>query len=193
MKMLHALTAALLGVTASAQAEIKVYSAILSPANEVSLSTPSSATGSVMVTLDAGANTMRVQATFAGLTIANTAAHIHCCALPGFNAGVATTTPTFSGFPTGATSGSFDSLLDMTLPASFRGGFITDNGGSPLSAFAALETGLDAGKAYFNIHTTNNPGGELRGNLAPVPEPATYALMALGLGLVGLTTRRRRA
>ena len=32
----------------------------------------------------------------------------------------------------------------------------------------------------------------LSGGLAAVPEPSTYALMALGLGLVGLTMRRRR-
>jgi hypothetical protein len=31
-----------------------------------------------------------------------------------------------------------------------------------------------------------------QGNLAPVPEPETYAMMLAGLGLLGLTARRRR-
>jgi hypothetical protein len=36
------------------------------------------------------------------------------------------------------------------------------------------------------------PAGEIRGTLVPIPEPSTYALMGLGLGLLALVTRRSR-
>ena len=59
----------------------------------------------------------------------------------------------------------------------------------------ADEPTLLAGRFYFNVHTAAsgggvNPGGEIRGNLvpAPVPEPATVGLLALG----GLALVRRR-
>ncbi|OYW28321.1 MAG: hypothetical protein B7Z51_08260, partial [Methyloversatilis sp. 12-65-5] len=48
----------------------------------------------------------------------------------------------------------------------------------------------DDGKAYLNLHSSEFPGGEIRGFLAPVPEPETYALMLAGLGLIGWAARR---
>jgi hypothetical protein len=47
-----------------------------------------------------------------------------------------------------------------------------------------------AGRAYFNIHTSFAPGGEIRGFLAPVPEPAVLSL--LGVGICAISLRRRR-
>lgn len=45
------------------------------------------------------------------------------------------------------------------------------------------------GNLYVNIHTTTNPGGEIRGQIPPIPTPATAALLgAAGLLAVG---RRR--
>jgi hypothetical protein len=35
---------------------------------------------------------------------------------------------------------------------------------------------MAAGEAYLNIHTTVNPGGEIRGFLQAVPEPSSLAL-----------------
>jgi PEP-CTERM motif len=48
----------------------------------------------------------------------------------------------------------------------------------------------------INIHTTGDPGGEIRGFLAAVPEPATWAMMLigfLGLGFAFRQSRRREA
>jgi hypothetical protein len=59
-------------------------------------------------------------------------------------------------------------------------------------AEARLAQGLADGRAYFNIHTNRNPGGEIRGFLA-LPEPGTLGLIVLGLGTLATATRKRRA
>ena len=46
-----------------------------------------------------------------------------------------------------------------------------------------------AGRAYINFHTVQFAGGEIRGNITAVPEPATMLLVATGLA--GLYRRRR--
>src|SRR5262249_1322826 len=133
---------------------------------------------------------LHVHVDFQGLIGTTTASHIHSAtAVPGTGtAGVATTTPTFAGFPLGVTAGTYDNTLDLTLASSYNPSFITANGGTTASAELALAGGIAAGKAYWNIHSTFAPGGEIRGFLLPVPEPATLAL----LGLATLLIRRRR-
>jgi hypothetical protein len=151
----------------------------------------SPATGHARVVVDDVANTMEVTVDFTGLVAGNTASHIHCCTtvpLTG-TAGVATTTPTFTGFPSGTTSGTYDHTFDMLLASSYNPAFIT---GTPASAEAALFAGMAQGRTYLNIHSTTFPGGEIRGFLTETPEPATLSLFALGLATTGLRKWRAR-
>jgi hypothetical protein len=185
----------------SASAHEQVYYTTLSGPAEFPTNT-SPGTGWTRVTVDLDVLTLRVEAAFSGLLGNTSASHIHCCtALTGMdpgvmNAGVATITPSFTGFPLGVQSGTYDHTYDMSVAGSYNAAFITANGGSVSSAFGALVAGLDANKAYMNIHSTstipanNFPGGEIRGFLRLVPEPGTLALAMVGS--VGLVLRRRR-
>jgi hypothetical protein len=114
---------------------------------------------------------MRVQATFSGLLAGVSAAHIHApTAVAGTGTvGVATTLPTFPGFPSGVTAGTYDQTFNMLLSSSYNPSYVTNNGGTPASAFAALRAAITAGKSYLNIHSTMFPGGEIRGFLNECP------------------------
>jgi hypothetical protein len=141
-----------------------VFFAGLSGANQ-NPPVASPGTGNTVVTWDTASNMMTVDVSFSGLTSGTTASHIHCCVTPPGNVGVATAVPTFPGFPSAVTSGTYSHTFDMTLASSYNAAFVTANGGTVAGAEAALLAGLQAGDAYLNIHTTNFPGGEIRGFL----------------------------
>jgi CHRD domain/PEP-CTERM motif len=178
-----------------ARANMITYTAILNAANEAPPNA-SPATGLATVIFDDLALTLDITASFQDLTTPSTAAHIHCCTTtPGTGtAGVATLVPAFPNFPLGATSGSFNAVLDLLSTTSYNPAFVTANSNSVATAEMVLVNGIAAGQAYFNIHTSQNPGGEIRGFLTPatsVPEPGTLSLLGIGALFVMRSYRSR--
>jgi hypothetical protein len=141
----------------------------ISAANEVPVNA-SPATGIAYIELDTAANTLTYHITYSGLTTAETAAHIHGFAAAGANAGVLHPLPATAGVKDGT-----------------------------WTYLEAQEADILAGRTYINIHTSGNPGGEIRGQIARVfpanhvPAASTWALGLMSLGLLvtaGVAVRR---
>jgi len=166
-------------LAASVPANAETFQATLLGINEVPPN-GSPGSGSITVTFNSVTD-FEVSETFSGLTAAASAAHIHCCALPGVVAPVVLPFTQAEGFPIGMTAGTFNHTFNLT----------TDLTGITVSAFIA---GLDGGQAYANIHNVNFPVGEIRGQLPAVPLPAALPLFAsslAGLGLLGWRRKRK--
>jgi len=118
-------------------------------------------------------------------------AHIHASptALPGTNAGVVW------GFIGNPFNDNNPNDVIVTPFASGVGGIVsgkwdlTEGNGTTL---AAQLPNILGGTSYINFHTTQFVGGEIRGQIQPIPEPETYALMLVGLSAAWLARRRRQ-
>lgn len=163
--------------SAPANAITYTYSAVMNAANEPGTVIAPNASGISVVTFDTVALTMAINEVWFGLTGPITVNHIHCCTAV---AGTGTAGVVVSFAPTLAANGSYTQTFTLAT-----------------ATFNQLLFGASDGKAYVNIHTAANPGGEIRGFLVgptvPVPEPRTYALMVAGLAGLGLWSRRRQA
>lgn len=100
----------------------------------------STATGRGNVSLNAAGNQIIMSLQFSGLSSNQVASHIHGASRPGVNSPVL-----FNIGSTGATSGAFNDLFFNITPAQ--------------------ATQLKTGQFYFNVHSANFPGGEIRGQI----------------------------
>jgi hypothetical protein len=130
------------------------YFADLSGAQEApAVSTTASGTGLAVVSADASTVTYLVR--YSGLSGSVNAAHIH----------------------TGAAGVSGGVILPLVAGASPMTGTLTAANfaaSGPVTSFAGAVAAIRAGTTYFNLHTTANPGGEIRGQIgvtvaAPAP------------------------
>jgi CHRD domain len=134
-------------------------------------------TGFGTVTFNSATDSLSIMLTFSGLTspVATPSgvpgpAHIHF-GQPGVEGPIIFP---FLDFPTGGTSGIYSTTLTAAnlMPDPPDG----------INTFTDAVNAIAAGDTYFNIHTVAFPGGEIRGQITAVPEPAGLTLLALGLG-----------
>lgn len=154
---------------------------------------PSLGTGSISVLLDATQNFLTVNLSYQNLLQPAGGAHIHRGG-PTVNGPVAIDFGGTNGFVFGLLSGTYSNVFDLSLAESYGGGYLASFGGDVAAARADFVSNFIVGDAYANLHSAARPQGEIRANLAvsAVPEPSTYALMATGLGMVGMIGWRRR-
>lgn len=143
-------------ITTPPVSKIVTFKATLNGASEVPANT-TTGSGTFTATLDTSTNVFTYDVTFTGLTSNVNNGHIHGPAAAGVNSG---TTINFNTLP-GAT-------FSFGLQAGTAHGVATLTAATQITAAVngdSLKKLLFAGLTYANIHTVNNPGGEIRGQI----------------------------
>jgi hypothetical protein len=154
---------ALIGVLASCEDSTSIDENFQDDATWVATLAPegvtTSATGQAFF-IDRG-NTIDYMITYTGLTSNTTNAHIHRTS----TSGVMVQLP----FVNGATGGTVFGTIDLTRTVTTGG--VASNDVAPLEtgnqSAADFRTLLANGGVYVNVHSANNPGGEIRGTIEP--------------------------
>ncbi|MDN4036316.1 CHRD domain-containing protein [Massilia sp. YIM B02443] len=184
-----ALAASTLFAATASQAVPVTYRAVASgPAEDI----PNGSPGSSVSTFEIDDMILRAEVPFRDLSAPAISAHIHCCTTDAFR-GVAPIAIPFVDFPLGGRAGDYSYSFDLGDAAIYDPAFLTANGGTPQLASGALIDAFNANQAYVNIHSERYPAGEIRGFAvaAPIPEPTTWGMLGLGLGMLALYGRRR--
>jgi len=176
-------------VVATSQAAPVYYRAVASgPAEE----SPNGSPGSSVSSFEIDDLILRAEVPFRDLSSPTVSAHIHCCTLDAFRGAAPIAIP-FLDFPLQVTAGVYSATFDLGDPATYAPDFLAANGGTPQLASGALINAFNGNQAYVNIHSSAYPAGEIRGFAvaAPIPEPGTWAMMGMGLGVLAVLARRR--
>jgi len=139
-------------------------------------------TGSGIGNLTLTGTTLTLDITFSGLSSTFSADHIH---------GPAAATPSTTAsviYPLQSITTTSDGGHAGTIVGSVNLVPLQSGGYTVAQQLSDLENGL----WYVNVHTSTFPGGEIRGQILPVPEPSTLALAGLGLGGLLIWKLRRR-
>ena len=152
----------------SAHARVYIQKAFVASAAQEVPTNGSLGTAAGSITVNTDTNILHYDITYQNLTSAETAAHIHGPAARGVNAGV------LVGLPAGP-----NKVGDWNYPE-------------------AQENNILNGLTYVNIHTANNGGGEIRGQVEVVQVPgiAPWGIALLASMLVigaAVVIRRRQA
>lgn len=187
-----ALAAAVACAPALAQAQTGTI--IKATASGPAESPPNGSPGSSVASFELDGNILRAEVPFRDLLGDTIGAHIHCCTTASFT-GVAPVAIPFVDFPLGVNGGFYSYAFDLSDATIYDPFFLASYGGTPASASSALIDAINTSQAYLNIHTNRYPNGEIRGFMvaAPIPEPATWGMLGMGLAGLGMMARRRRA
>ena len=134
--------------------------------------------GTGHVDLFLNGTTLSLNGSYSGLTTPSTLSHIHGPGAPGQSVGVLYNLGTTGVVPIGVTGGTINGSVNLAAIGSYT--------------LAQQMNDLNTGLWYVNIHDSTFPGGEIRGQILPVPEPSTWALMGFGaLGMLWSLRRRK--
>jgi CHRD domain/PEP-CTERM motif len=182
---------ALIAATAPAYAAT-TFTSRLSGLSEIPTPNNSAGTGVATAAFFNANNSIRLTGSFQNLTGLSLFGHLHCCSTASATGAQAIDFSENPGFQLGVNTGSFDITYDLLDPTTYTAAFLAAGGGTAIGARDRLLNNLNNNLGYFNIHSTVFRAGELRGQLAGIPEPASWGMMIVGFGLAGGAMRRRR-